>query len=106
MTIGVPLLPDQLVLTTGRDFRWAFENLDDNNQPEAFPLGELYFELETDPVTQWDFTIDGTVAEIKIEHDEADAIPDRTKWQLVFLPDGEAAGGDPVALGVVRRQPR
>ena len=106
MTIGVQLIPDRLVLTTGRDFRWSFENLDANDQPEDFPAGELYFELATDPVTQWDFTIVGSLASLKVESTDSDLIPDRTPWQLVFLPTGEAAGGDPVALGLVSRQPR
>ncbi|BBY34921.1 hypothetical protein BST33_00120 [Mycolicibacter minnesotensis] len=56
------------------------------------------------PLTVWQFDIDGTEASLKIESDEADKIVDRTDWQLVFLPDGEAKGGDPIALGRVRVQ--
>lgn len=55
-------------------------------------------------LTQWDFSIAGTRAELKIESDQADLIAPRTKWQLVFLEDGEAAGGDGVARGLVRVQ--
>ncbi|QFP95490.1 hypothetical protein SEA_GAUGELDP_6 [Mycobacterium phage GaugeLDP] len=55
------------------------------------------------PLTLWEFDIDGSVADIKIESDEADQIATRTKWQLVFLADGEEAGGDPIALGTVTR---
>lgn len=51
------------------------------------------------PLTLWHFTIDGDLASLKVESEEVDKIPDRIPWQLVFLPDGEAAGGDPVALG-------
>jgi len=56
------------------------------------------------PFTIWPFIIDGPNASIKVESDDCDAIPDRTKWQLVFLPQGELAGGDPVARGVVKVQ--
>jgi hypothetical protein len=31
-------------------------------------------------------------------------VPARTRWQLVWLPDGEAAGGDPLARGLVKIQ--
>jgi hypothetical protein len=50
-------------------------------------------------VTLWPFAIDGSTASIKIESDEVEVIGPRTPWQLVFLPEGEAAGGDPVARG-------
>uniref|UniRef100_A0AAU8GQK9 LtfC/p132/Gp6 beta-sandwich domain-containing protein n=1 Tax=Mycobacterium phage BabyBack TaxID=3158877 RepID=A0AAU8GQK9_9CAUD len=55
------------------------------------------------PLTIWEFDIDGSVADIKIESEKADEIAPRTKWQLVFLADGEPAGGDPIALGTVTR---
>lgn len=54
--------------------------------------------------TQWPFDIDGNIASIKIESEVADLMPNRTPWQLVFLPDGEAAGGDPIARGLVKEQ--
>lgn len=54
--------------------------------------------------TKWPFVISGPTASIKIESEAADLIPARTHWQLVFLPDGEEAGGDPVAIGRVYEQ--
>jgi hypothetical protein len=103
--IGIALEADQLVLTTGRDFKWSFQNLDANGSPEAFPAGSLFFELQTGPTpTQWAFTIVGDTATLKVESAAADLVPARTKWQLVFMPSGEAAGGDPIALGAVKRQ--
>ena len=54
--------------------------------------------------TIWPFDIVGSVANLKVESEDADMIGNRTPWQLVFLPDGEPAGGDPVARGVVRVQ--
>jgi len=101
-----------MVLYTGRDFKWTFQNLaDDRVTPVNFPAGDLYFELlfstdgGTTPTTKWDFTISGNTAGLKIESTAADLIPAKTKWQLVFLATGEAAGGDPVAYGTVRRVP-
>ncbi|AHY27067.1 hypothetical protein PBI_PHANTASTIC_3 [Mycobacterium phage Phantastic] len=102
--IGPQLEADTLVLTRGRDFKWSFENLDASGQPVNFPAGTLFFEFDTSPKTLWDFVIDGSLATIKVESEDADAIPARTKWQLVFLPDGEAGGGDPIALGTVQVQ--
>lgn len=57
-----------------------------------------------DPVTIWSFDIEDANASLFVEHEDANAMPARTVWQLVFLPDGEAAGGDPIATGTVRRQ--
>ena len=102
--IGPVFAPDKLFLTRGRDFKWAYKLVDCDGVATDFPPGRLYFEISTDPLTLWDFTIDGDVASIKVESEEADLIPNRTKWRLVFLPDGEAEGGDPVALGVVQVQ--
>lgn len=51
--------------------------------------------------TVWPFTIDGSTASLKVESEYADAVGNRTPWQLVFLPDGEEAGGDPIARGHV-----
>jgi hypothetical protein len=106
--IGIEMPADSLVLTAGRDFKWNFEFVNDAGEPEDYPAGDLYFEFPTvldgdDPV-RWTFTIADSVATLKVESTEADAIPDRTKWQLVFLPDGEPTGGDPVAIGKVKRQ--
>lgn len=102
--IGPVFCPDKLYLTRGRDFKWAYKLVDVNGNEVDFPAGELYFELSLDPAVKWPFAISGSEAVIKIEHEIADTIPDRTKWQLVFLPEGEAAGGDPVAIGTVKVQ--
>lgn len=103
--IGPVFEPDKLFLTTGRDFKWAYQLVDKDNVPVDFPAGRLYLEFATcpDPVVA-DFVIDGSVATIKIEHEVADTIPNRTKFQLVFLHEGEPAGGDPVSIGSVQRQ--
>lgn len=55
-------------------------------------------------VTLWPFVIDDDLATLKVEHPQVDAIEARTKWQLVWLEDGEAAGGDPVGFGRVEVQ--
>ncbi|APC43155.1 hypothetical protein SEA_JAAN_6 [Mycobacterium phage Jaan] len=55
------------------------------------------------PLTIWDFVIEDSIASIKIESEKADEIAERVKWQLVFLPEGEPAGGDPIARGTVSR---
>ncbi|UXE03319.1 minor tail protein [Mycobacterium phage Gilberta] len=60
-------------------------------------------DLGKERLTIWPFIIDGTEATIKVESEEADLIPERTVWQLVFLPDGEPAGGDPITYGRVTR---
>ncbi|MCU1640928.1 MAG: hypothetical protein JWN03_1203 [Nocardia sp.] len=104
-TIGDKLAMDTLVLTTGRDFEWSFQNVDINDQPVDFPTGSLFFALNTVPTkTLWTFTISGAVADLKIESVPADAIDDGTTWQLVFLPQGETSGGRPLALGRIVRQ--
>lgn len=104
--IGIELEADQLVLTKGRDFKWNFENLDESGQPVDFPSGSLYFEFNIgSPKKQWPFSIAGHLATIKVESTEVDAIPARgTKWQLVFLPTGEPAGGDAITRGTVKVQ--
>ena len=106
--IGIELEAIQLVLTKGRDFKWAFQNLDENDEPIDFPAGELYFEfasvLVADVPLKWDFVIVDDLASLKVESAAADLIPNRSKWQLVFLEDGEVAGGDPVARGQVKVQ--
>ncbi|ADL71262.1 hypothetical protein SEA_BARTIMEAUS_3 [Mycobacterium phage Bartimeaus] len=100
--IGAQLESDTLVLTRGRDFKWSFENLDATGQPVAFPAGSLFFEFENG--TKWTFSIEGALATIKIESEQVALIAARTKWQLVFLPEGEELGGDPIALGQVQIQ--
>jgi hypothetical protein len=56
------------------------------------------------PITKWPFTISTSTASIKIESEEVNKIANRTRWHLIFLPSGEAAGGDPVARGRVTVQ--
>lgn len=102
--IGTELEMSSLVLTKGRDFRWIFRNLGEGDVPTPFPAGSLYFEFDTTPVKTWQFTVSGTDASIKVESVDVDQIPNRTRWQLVFRPSGESAGGDPIARGVVRVQ--
>lgn len=102
--VGVRLKQGPLYLTKGRDFKWSFHFVDKDREPLDFPPGELYLELDTNPVTIWKTSIKGSVASLKVEHQESDRIPANTRWQLVFKPAGEAAGGDPVALGYVRVQ--
>lgn len=104
VTIGTELDNEQLVLIKGRDFRWSFQNLDVNDQPVDFPAGSLYFEFTGVTADPWTFTIDGDTASLKVESDVVDTIPARTKFQLVFLSDGEAEGGDAIALGSVTVQ--
>ena len=102
--IGVELDQGELVLTKGRDFRWTFSNLDASGNPTAFPSGSLYFEVYGSSTLTWTFTISGSSASLKVESTVVDSVPNRTRWQLVFKPTGEAAGGDPIARGVVRIQ--
>lgn len=102
--IGVELDPVDLVLTKGRDFRWSFLNVDGSGNEENFPSGSLYFEVATAPPLTWNFTISGAAASVKVESDVVATVPNRTKWQLVFRPTGEVAGGDIVAYGNVRLQ--
>lgn len=56
------------------------------------------------PLTLWHFSIDGSMATIKIESEEVNKMADKFFWQLVFLPDGEPAGGDPLGMGEVQIQ--
>ncbi|ASR77111.1 hypothetical protein KIV66_gp03 [Mycobacterium phage MyraDee] len=100
--IGIALEADQLVLTKNRDFKWAFENLDEVGEPTDYPAGALYFEFSNGQ--RWDFVIDGDTASLKVEHTAVNLVPARTKWQLVFLAAGEPAGGDPIARGTVTVQ--
>lgn len=55
-------------------------------------------------LTLWHFEIDGAYANIKIESEQADLIGNRTPWQLVWIAEGEPAGGDPVGFGRVNVQ--
>lgn len=57
-----------------------------------------------DRFAKWSFDIEDATATIKVESYEVDKIPPRSRWQLVFLPAGEAEGGDPIARGRVTVQ--
>jgi hypothetical protein len=61
-------------------------------------------ELGQAPLTKWEFDITGSTADLRVESEYVDRIRPRTKWQLVFLPDGEAAGGQAITRGTVRVQ--
>jgi hypothetical protein len=103
--IGIELPQSELVLTKNRDFKWNFTNLDSSGLAINYPAGSLYFELyHTTTPTVWSFTISGSSADLKVESEVVNTVPNRTKWQLVFKPAGEASGGDPVAFGIVRVQ--
>jgi hypothetical protein len=96
---------DRLILTRGRDFEWVYRLVDSADQPYDFPPGRLFLEFATAPeVTVWDFVVEGDRASIRVESDVADLIPNRCRWQLVFLPEPEESGGQPVALGSVTIQ--
>jgi hypothetical protein len=101
--IGNDLEPAELVLVKNRDFKWAFQNLDDSGAAVNFPAGTLYFEVYiTSTPTVWAFTISGSTASIKVESEVVNTVPTRSAWQLVFRPTGEPAGGDALARGTVR----
>lgn len=101
--IGVELDTDTLVLTAGRDFRWAFELTDDHDAAVPFPAGNLFFEFlpKGGTALRWNFVIAGSLASIKVESDQVALVGHGARWQLVWMPDGEAVGGDPWARGKV-----
>ena len=103
--IGPVFCADRLVLTRGRDFKWNYQLTDPDGVPVDFPAGKLYFEFATAPeMTRWEFSINGAIASIKRESEDVDLIPNRTKFQLVWLSEGETAGGDAVSIGTVQIQ--
>jgi hypothetical protein len=53
---------------------------------------------------RWHFNIAGSIASLKVESEAVNKINNRTNWQLVFLADGEPAGGDAIARGTVVTQ--
>ena len=63
-----------------------------------------YIEVGRAPVTYWNFDIEDDTASLKVESEEVNTIGNRTPWHLVFLPDGEEAGGTLVARGKVQVQ--
>lgn len=123
--IGIPGEGDSLVLWNGRDFKWAFENVDENWISVPFPPGQLYFEFRNiydGVVGVWYFTLSGSTATLFMDHAIVTALPKGTKWQLVWrdqdatiVVDGGSAssvfveigpetfGGDPIARGIVTK---
>lgn len=101
MHVGLPLTDDVMYLTRGRDFLWGMQLVDKEGRPHDFPAGRLFFEVGS---AVWECRIEGSHAYLKVESDIADGVQNRTRWQLVFLPEGEAAGGLPVARGYVKVQ--
>jgi len=105
--IGVSGEADSLVLCSGREFKWAFENVDENGGSVNFPSGQLYFEFQTSPITKWSFTLSGSTATLTATYDQVAAIPKGTKWQLVWrdasisVPSTSTTSGDLIARGVV-----
>jgi hypothetical protein len=63
-----------------------------------------YIDLGQRALTLWHFEIAGPDATLKVESEAVELVPNRTKWQLVFQEEGEAAGGDAITRGMVRIQ--
>ncbi|UJD20845.1 hypothetical protein SEA_ZIMMER_6 [Mycobacterium phage Zimmer] len=72
--------------------------------PIAPTVRTEYVDRGQSATTLWPFLIEGTLAHLKVESEDADRIPARTRWQLVFLPEGEEIGGDPIARGTITEQ--
>jgi hypothetical protein len=98
---GTDLTAGNLYLVKGREFAWTYENLDNSGNPLDYPAGDLYFEIETDPVTTWHFTISGSMASIDVSASDTAPITPGLRWQLVFLPSGDTSGGEALAFGMV-----
>lgn len=64
---------------------------------ETVEIGKGHMEV-------WLFEIEDSIATLKVESEYVDRIKPRTRWQLIFLPDGEEAGGEPLARGTVAVQ--
>ena len=99
--VGHVVDDDVMFLTAGRDMYWGIEFSEPCGAPVDVSHGDLFFEFDSD---RWFFTVDGHRATLKVESEVVDLVPDRARWQLVFLPAGEAAGGVCLARGYVRRQ--
>jgi hypothetical protein len=98
--VGVPQRDDVMFVTRGRDFFWNVELVDQCGDPLPFPPGDLFFEFVDG--SRWFFDVDGSVASLKVESEVADTVANRARWQLVFLPEGEPAGGTAWAKGYVK----
>ena len=98
--VGSPHRDDVMFLTRGRDFHWVIQLVDQCGDPLTFPPGDLFFEFVDG--SRWFFDVDGSVASLKVESEVADAVANRARWQLVFLSEGEPAGGVAWAKGYVK----
>ncbi len=98
--VGVPQRDDVMYLTRGRDFFWNVELVDQRGAPLTFPPGDLFFEFVDG--SRWFFDVEGSVASLKVESEVADTVANRARWQLVFLSEGEPAGGVAWAKGYVK----
>ena len=101
--MGVILSPEVLPLYRGRDYQRTFESKDVVTKlPVPFPAGDLFLEFCQNPKKIFKATITGSSAVFKIESEDCDKIPDRTKYQLVWLGATEPAGGQCVGFGQVK----
>jgi hypothetical protein len=98
---GKQLSEQPLFVTAGRDLELAFQLVDEKQVPVVWPAGELFLEVGGE---RWPFTVDGSVVSLKVESEDVDGFSARARWQIAFLPEGELDGGQPVAIGSVRRQ--
>jgi hypothetical protein len=99
-SVGVSLRDTVMYLTRGRDFVWNIKLVDPCGDPQEFPAGDLFYEFANGE--RWFFEVDGGLASIKVESEVADRVSNRARWQLVFLPEGEPAGGIAWARGYVK----
>lgn len=97
---GQGFAQDRINLVAGCDWKKAYKLVDRNGVDVPFPAGRLYYRIAVGGETVlWEFAISGSEAVLKVESEDVDLIPNRTKYKLIFHPEGEEAGGDPVALG-------
>ncbi|PQP24176.1 DUF7264 domain-containing protein [Rhodococcus opacus] len=94
--IGLTPTECKLVLATGGDFQWTFR-YDGGNYPAG---SSLYFIVGED---QWDFTISGDTATIKIESAVADLVPTQTRFRLIFKETTTPTTETVIAYGTVTR---
>lgn len=105
MAIGLVLDRETLNLIQDRELHLTAQCVDENNNPIDWPAGTLQFVLETSPdPTIWEFTLTADVGYLNKTGDEANAVPRHTKWQLVFTPEGDTDGGQPLGYGWVGKQ--
>ena len=99
---GKPLSPQPLFVTAGRDLELVFQLVDEKQAPVDWPAGVLFLELAGE---RWPFSTQQSVASLQVDSEIVDEkFKSRLRWQIAFLPEGESDGGQPVALGYVRRQ--